>query len=144
MSSRAVRGTVTTTSKKRTAIHLKRAYEPPSRSDGERVLVERLWPRGLRKADAHLAEWLKDVAPSAELRRWFGHEPSKFPEFRERYRRELRTEPARTALGELAQRAARGKVTLVYSAHDEVHNNAVVLARELEQRIARASKRVTA
>jgi uncharacterized protein YeaO (DUF488 family) len=121
-------------------IQLKRAYEPPSRSDGHRVLVERLWPRGLRKADAHIAEWLKDVAPSNELRRWFGHEPSKFPEFRVRYRRELRGEPARTALGELARRAARGTVTLIYSAHDEVHNNAVVLARELENRLARASK----
>jgi uncharacterized protein YeaO (DUF488 family) len=137
MSSRAVRGTVTTTSKKRTAIHLKRAYEPPSRSDGERVLVERLWPRGLRKADAHIDEWLKDVAPSHELRRWFGHEPTRFPEFRERYLRELRVEPARTALDELARRATRGTLTLIYSAHDEVHNNAVVLARELERRIAR-------
>lgn len=139
MSSRAVRGTVTTTSKKRTAatIHLKRAYEAPSGSDGQRVLVERLWPRGLRKADAHIDDWLKDVAPSHELRRWFGHEPSRFAEFRERYLRELRAEPARTALDELARRASRGTVTLIYSAHDEVHNNAVVLARELARRLAR-------
>jgi uncharacterized protein YeaO (DUF488 family) len=70
-------------------LHLKRAYEAPSRSDGHRVLVERLWPRGLRKVDAHSDEWLKDVAPSHELRRWFGHDPSRFPEFRDRYRREL-------------------------------------------------------
>src|SRR5689334_2250700 len=137
MSSRVVRGTITRTSKRRTAIQLKRAYEPPSRSDGERVLVERLWPRGLRKADAHLDEWLKDVAPSTELRRWFGHDPSRFAEFRERYLRELRAEPARTALDDLARRATRGTLTLVYSAHDEVHNNAVVLARELERRLAR-------
>jgi len=119
-------------------IHLKRAYEPAEKSDGYRVLVERLWPRGLRKADAHFDEWLKDVAPSSELRRWFGHDPSRFSEFRERYKRELHSEPARTALAALARRAARGRVTLVYSAHDEAHNNAVVLARELERRRARS------
>jgi uncharacterized protein YeaO (DUF488 family) len=120
-------------------IHLKRAYEPARASDGYRVLVERLWPRGLRKVDAHLDEWLNDVAPSHELRRWFGHDPSRFSEFRERYKRELRAEPARTALAGLANRAARETVTLIYSAHDEAHNNAVVLARELERRIARAA-----
>ena len=118
-------------------IRLKRAYEPAAASDGYRVLVDRLWPRGLRKADAHLDEWRKDVAPSDELRRWFGHEPSRFREFRERYQRELRSETARAALTELARRAARHTVTLVYSAHDERHNNAVVLARELEHRRAR-------
>jgi len=118
-------------------VHLKRAYEPAEAADGYRVLVERLWPRGLRKADAHIDEWLKDVAPSHELRRWFGHEPSRFSGFCERYKRELRAEPARTALSGLANRAARGTVTLVYSAHDEAHNNAVVLARELERRLAR-------
>lgn len=119
-------------------IHLKRAYEAPSRADGQRVLVERLWPRGLRKADAHIDEWLKDVAPSDELRRWFHHDPTRFSEFRTRYRRELHAEPARTALTELAHRAAHGTLTLVYSAHDQAHNNAVVLAQELERRIARA------
>jgi uncharacterized protein YeaO (DUF488 family) len=122
-------------------IQIKRAYEAPSRTDGHRVLVERLWPRGLAKADAHIDEWLKDVAPSQELRRWFGHEPSKFPEFRERYRRELRAEPAHSAFVDLARRAARGTITLVYSAHDEVHNSAVVLAQELERRIARARRK---
>jgi uncharacterized protein YeaO (DUF488 family) len=124
-------------------VHLKRAYEPAAPSDGYRVLVERLWPRGLRKADAHIDEWLKEVAPSHELRRWFGHDPSRFSEFRERYKRELRSEPAHTALVELAHRAGRKKVTLVYSAHDEVHNNAVVLARELERRIARERTKKT-
>lgn len=118
-------------------LHLKRAYEPAASGDGHRVLVERLWPRGLRKADAHIDEWLKDVAPSHELRRWFGHDPSRFSEFRERYKKELRSEPAHAAMVELSLRAARGTVTLVYSAHDEVHNNAVVLAHELERRIAR-------
>lgn len=124
-------------------IQLKRAYEPASRSDGYRVLVERLWPRGLRKADAHLDEWLKDAAPSHELRRWFGHEPSRFTEFRERYKRELRSEAARAALAELARRAARGTVTLVYSAHDELHNNAIVLARELGRRLSRRQAKRT-
>lgn len=113
-------------------IQLKRAYEPAARGDGYRVLVERLWPRGLRKADAHLDDWRKEVAPSHELRRWFGHDPSRFAEFRERYKRELRSETARAAVIELAARAARGTVTLVYSARDELHNSAVVLARELE------------
>jgi uncharacterized protein YeaO (DUF488 family) len=122
-------------------IQIKRAYEAPSRTDGHRILVERLWPRGLTKTDAHIDEWLKDVSPSPELRRWFGHEPSKFSEFRERYRRELRAEPAHTAFVDLARRAERGTVTLVYSAHDEVHNNAVVLAQELERRIARARRK---
>lgn len=118
-------------------IRVKRAYEPVERGDGYRVLVERLWPRGVRKTNAHIEEWLKDVAPTDELRRWFGHEPSRFAVFRERYKQELRSEPARTALAELARRASRGTVTLVYSARDEVHNNAVVLARLLERRAAR-------
>jgi len=122
-------------------IQLKRAYEPAKDSDGYRVLVERLWPRGLRKADAHLDDWLKDVAPSSELRRWFGHDPDRFSEFRTRYRRELHSEPARTALAALARRATRGRVTLVYSAHDEAHNKAVVLAQELQRRGARSRTR---
>ncbi|MGE0871416.1 MAG: DUF488 domain-containing protein [Kofleriaceae bacterium] len=122
-------------------IQLKRAYEPASRSDGHRVLVERLWPRGLRKEDAQLDEWLKEVAPSHELRRWFGHEPSRFMEFCERYKRELRSGAARTALAELVRRAARQRVTLVYSAHDELHNNAVALARMIRRRLSRSSGR---
>src|SRR5262249_24059858 len=115
----------------------KRAYEHAAAGDGYRVLVERLWTRGLRKADAHIDDWLKDIAPSHELRRWFGHDASRFPEFRERYKRDLRAEPARTALAELSRRATRKTVTLVYSAHDSTHNSAVVLARELERRVAR-------
>lgn len=121
----------------RIMIRVKRAREPAARGDGHRVLVDRLWPRGLRKADAHIDEWLKDVAPSHELRRWFGHDPERFPGFRERYRRELRAEPARTALAELQRRAARGTVTLVYAAHDDQHNNAVVLTQELSRRRGR-------
>lgn len=114
-------------------IRLKRAYAQPTGEDGIRVLVERLWPRGLRKADARLDAWMKDVAPSNELRRWFGHEPRRFDEFKERYKHELRSGAARAALDELGRLAARRTVTLVYSAHDEVHNNAVVLAREIER-----------
>jgi uncharacterized protein YeaO (DUF488 family) len=118
-------------------IRVKRAYEQAAPRDGYRVLVERLWPRGLRKVDAHLDEWLKDIAPSHELRRWFGHDPKRFSEFTDRYKQELRSEPARTALAELVRRAARRTVTLVYSAHDERHNNAVVLAREIARPASR-------
>ena len=124
-------------------IRLKRAYEPAEPSDGYRVLVERLWPRGLRKADAHFDDWLKDVAPSADLRRWFGHDPIRFAEFRARYKRELHADPARTALAHLVTRAKRGTITLVYSAHDETHNNAVVLAQELERRLGRKRSKPT-
>ncbi len=122
-------------------IRLKRAYEPPSRADGHRVLVERLWPRGLRKEDAHLDAWLKDLAPTDALRKWFGHEPSRFREFRERYTKELQAEATQELLTSLAQRARRHTVTLVYSAHDEQHNNAVVLAQELQRRLDRGPPR---
>lgn len=122
-------------------IQLKRAYEPAAPRDGLRVLVERLWPRGLRKRDAHIDEWLKDLAPSDALRRWFGHQPARFPEFRARYRRELRSAPARAALSELERRARRRRVTLVYAAHDQTHNNAVVLAQQLRRRLARPPAR---
>lgn len=115
-------------------IRLKRAYEPVAREDGYRVLVERLWPRGLRKDDAHLDDWLKDLAPSDALRRWFGHDPDRFAAFRARYMRELRDRAAEELLDALAHRAERETVTLVYAAHDQEHNNAVVLANELERR----------
>ncbi|MGN6103855.1 MAG: DUF488 domain-containing protein [Kofleriaceae bacterium] len=127
-------------------IQLKRAYERPAKSDGYRVLVDRLWPRGVAKRAAHIDEWLKEVAPSDGLRRWFGHEPSRFAEFRARYKRELHAEPAHTALTQLAHRAADATVTLVYSAHDEAHNNAVVLAEELAtsaKRTRRPARRQT-
>jgi uncharacterized protein YeaO (DUF488 family) len=120
-------------------VRLKRAYEPAAASDGYRVLVERLWPRGLRKEDARFDEWLKDVAPSDGLRKWFGHDPHRFERFGERYKRELRTETAQMLLDALARRAARKTVTLVYSSHDEEHNNAVLLAQELERRLPRAA-----
>jgi uncharacterized protein YeaO (DUF488 family) len=109
-------------------ISIKRAYEPPAKSDGLRVLVDRLWPRGVTKAKAGIDLWLKDLAPSTELRKWFGHDPGKWAEFQERYRAELKDNPA---LAELRTHAHRGHVTLVYSAKDELHNDAVVLVHVL-------------
>lgn len=106
-------------------VKLKRAYEPPSADDGARVLVDRLWPRGVRKTEAAVDHWLKDVAPSHELRRWFGHDPERWSEFRRRYKAELKSNPA--ALDELRSLVRQGRVTLVYSAHDPDHNQAVVL-----------------
>jgi uncharacterized protein YeaO (DUF488 family) len=110
-------------------IRIKRAYEQPSSADGTRVLVDRLWPRGLKKADAHIAQWLKEVAPSNELRKWFGHDPARWEEFRRRYEAELADKG--DLLGELRELAKDGPLTLVYSAHDEAHNQAVVLRDRL-------------
>ena len=118
-------------------LRLKRAYEPSSRSDGKRILVDRLWPRGLSRKDAAVDEWLKDVAPSAELRKWFGHDPERWPEFRRRYRHELRAHD--DLVRRIAALARRRRVTLVYSARDEVHNDAVVLAKVAEARLKRDS-----
>jgi uncharacterized protein YeaO (DUF488 family) len=106
-------------------IKLKRAYDAPARGDGMRFLVERLWPRGIRKADLPLDGWLKDVAPSAELRRWFAHDPRKWSEFQRRYRLELRRNAS--YLEPLVAAARKGPTTLVYSARDTEHNAAVVL-----------------
>ena len=125
-------------------VKLKRAYDPASRGDGFRVLVERLWPRGVRKNDLVLDSWEKVVAPSHELRKWFAHDPERWTEFQQRYRRELKVGPAPERLRELAQRAADGIVTLVFSSHDTEHNNAVVLKKELErmaQRIVARTER---
>ena len=111
---------------------LKRVYEKPARSDGLRVLVERLWPRGLTKQAAAVDLWLKEIAPSTELRKWFGHDPERWKEFQARYRRELRENGA--PVQELKQKGRRQTVTLVYGAHDQEHNAAVVLKRFLEGR----------
>lgn len=124
-------------------VRLKRAYEPAEPEDGRRVLVERLWPRGLRKEQAHFDDWLKDIAPSDSLRKWFHHDPSRWGEFEQRYARELESEAARAALDDLARRAASETVTLVYSAHDEEHNNAVVLRSIIERRLRLASRKAT-
>ena len=110
---------------------LKRAYEPASKDDGFRVLVERLWPRGVTKSKARLDLWLKDVAPSRELRKWFGHDPAKWAEFQKRYRAELRQH--RDAIRFLRDKAATGTVTLVYGSKDEQHNAAVALKRAVEK-----------
>jgi uncharacterized protein YeaO (DUF488 family) len=117
-------------------VKLKRAYEPAAQSDGKRVLVERLWPRGVSKQALRLHGWLKDVAPSDGLRRWFGHDPARFREFAARYRRELRRAPAAAALEDLARVAAHGDLTLVYAARDEAHNSALVLREEIEGSLA--------
>ena len=111
-------------------IHLKRAYKEPSINDGLRVLVERLWPRGLTKERAAVDLWLKDIAPSPELRKWFGHDPARWEQFQERYRRELREK--KDAVRLLKQKAEEGTVTLVYAARDEKHNGALVLKRFLQ------------
>jgi uncharacterized protein YeaO (DUF488 family) len=116
-------------------IDLKRAYDPPARSDGYRVLVDRIWPRGITKGELEVDAWLKDLAPSAGLRRWFGHDPNKWDEFRNRYAQELGLHA--DALDQLAQRARDGHVTLIFGARDTEHNNAVALKEELERRLQR-------
>ena len=108
-----------------THVRLKRAYESAAPEDGVRVLIDRLWQRGLRKADAAVARWMKDIAPSTELRRWFGHDPERWAEFRRRYVRELQQHAA--AIDELRELAQHHTVTLVFSARDEEHNDAVAL-----------------
>lgn len=119
---------------------LKRVYEPAAPSDGRRILVDRLWPRGLTKRAAAVDEWLKEVAPSTELRKWFGHDPAKWPEFRRRYRRELRAH--RAEVERIARLAARRRVTLVFGAKDDVHNDAVVIASVLRGKMkSRPTKR---
>lgn len=109
-------------------VKLKRVYLPPDPDDGMRVLVDRMWPRGLTKAEAAIDVWLKEAAPSADLRKWFGHRPERWPEFRRRYMSELKDNPA---VGQLQDLARRGDLTLLYAAKDEAHNNAVALADHL-------------
>jgi len=106
-------------------VQIRRIYEPASLADGERVLVDRLWPRGLSKQSAAIDAWMKDVAPSAELRKWFGHKAELWDDFQVRYRAELEHNPL---AAQLRRRAAEGMVTLLYAARDEKHNHALVLA----------------
>jgi len=106
-------------------VQLKRAYEAAAAGDGQRILVDRLWPRGISKDEARLDDWMKDIAPSADLRTWFGHDPERWAEFRRRYRAELKDNAP--LLGDLRRRARKGRITLVYAARDEAHNDAVVL-----------------
>ncbi len=116
-------------------MRLQRAYEEPGPHDGYRVLVDRVWPRGRTKAQLRLDEWARDLGPSTELRRWFGHDPARWAEFATRYRLEL-ADPARArALDALAERTRRGTLTLVFGARDPVHNQARVIADELARRM---------
>lgn len=119
-----------------TEILLKRAYEPAAKSDGKRILVERLWPRGVKKTALHLDVWMKNVAPSTELRKWFNHDPKKWSGFRQRYFAELSANPEswKSLLD-----GAPNRLTLVYSSHDQEHNNAVALREYLEKKFRNAS-----
>ncbi len=119
-------------------LQIKRAYEPAADSDGERYLVDRLWPRGVRKESLKLTGWLEDVAPCATLRVWFGHDPARWEMFRLRYRKELQADS--DSIQTLRSAMARGLVTLVYAAHDEKHNHAVVL-REFLLETLRSSRK---
>ncbi|SPF35730.1 conserved hypothetical protein [Syntrophobacter sp. SbD1] len=112
-------------------VKVKRVYEPYESGDGTRFLVERLWPRGMKKESLHMDAWLKDAAPSDTLRRWFGHDPQKWGEFQDLYFAELDTR--RQALLTIIDAAGQGNVTLLYSAHDTEHNNAVALKKYIEQ-----------
>lgn len=118
-------------------LRLKRAYEPAEASDGRRILVDRLWPRGLSKKRLAIDEWMKELSPSSELRRWFGHDPRKWLEFRRRYKRELRRHAERVE--QLARWASRRRITLVFGAKDETHNDAVVLAEVIRTRMKRGA-----
>jgi uncharacterized protein YeaO (DUF488 family) len=117
-------------------VRLKRAYEPAASSDGHRVLIDRLWPRGVSRQRAKLDEWERELPPSTELRQWFGHEPSRFEEFRRRYIEELRS--GRPRLTELRRWARDGILTLVYAARDTEHNDAIVLAEVLRRGLPKA------
>lgn len=124
-------------------IKVKRVYESPSRDDGKRFLVERLWPRGMKKESLEMDGWLKEVAPSTELRKWFGHDPERWSRFQSRYRKELREleqEGEPNGLATLRQAARRGNVTLLYSARDTEHNAALVLRDFLQAALRKNSE----
>jgi uncharacterized protein YeaO (DUF488 family) len=112
-------------------VQIKRVYEEAKEADGTRILVDRLWPRGLKKENARVDLWLKEIAPSNELRKWFGHDPERWTEFEARYREELKSRGEQLAL--LKKEAKKGPVTLLYGAHDEEHNQAVVLEKLLRK-----------
>jgi len=112
----------------------KRIYDPPEATDGYRVLVDRLWPRGLTKERAKIDEWMKDLAPSDTLRRWFSHDPKKWDEFKKRYREELKNPTKAALLAQIRELSRRQTVTILYSARDEKHNNAVVVREMIKER----------
>jgi len=111
-------------------LSIKRIYDPASPDDGKRILIDRLWPRGVKKEDAKIDEWLRDIAPSDELRKWFAHDPKKWKEFKERYKKELKDKDE--ILARLKKEMRQGDVTLLYSARDEEHNNAIALKEMLK------------
>jgi uncharacterized protein YeaO (DUF488 family) len=117
-------------------VRLQRAYEDPGPDDGHRVLVDRVWPRGRTKAELRLDEWARDLGPSTELRKWFGHDPARWTEFQARYQAELADPERSRALDALATIAGNGRVTIVYGARDREHNQAQVIADEIERRLA--------
>lgn len=118
------------------SVRLQRAYEEPTPDDGYRVLVDRVWPRGRSRDALKLDEWARELGPSNELRRWFGHEPARWEEFRRRYRDELEAPEQAASLDHLARQARSSTLTLVYGARDEEHNQARVIAEELERRLS--------
>ena len=120
-------------------VRLQRAYDDPTPEDGHRVLVDRIWPRGRTKAALRLDAWARALGPSTRLRRWFGHDPARWPEFRERYQAELEEPEQTQALDELAAQARRGPLTLVYGARDREYNQAQVIADEIERRLRPAA-----
>ena len=122
-------------------VKLKRAYEPPAASDGTRILIDRVWPRGVDKANAAIDHWDKSIAPSTMLRNWFRHDPARWQEFRRRYTNEIRRH--RERLDELRARAQSGRITLVFAAHDKIHNHAIVLRDILLDRIEVQDPRAT-
>lgn len=117
------------------SIHIKRAYDKPARSDGQRILVDRLWPRGVSKSASRIDLWLKDIAPGSKLRKWFNHDPGKWREFRVRYFRELATHE--DVLQKLVAKSRAGRVTLVFAARNETYNNAVAIKEYLDKRLRR-------
>ena len=122
-------------------VKLKRAYEPATASDGTRILIDRLWPRGVKKADAAIDQWVKDIAPSTALRKWSGHGPNRWAEFRRRYAAEVHQYPEQ--LSTLRTMARQGPITLVFSAHDELHNDAVALREFLLGRNTKRTAEIT-
>lgn len=109
-------------------VALKRAYDKPGGQDGSRVLVDGLWPRGIKKEDLRIDQWMRAIAPSQDLRKWYGHDPKRWKEFREKYRRELSESPRKELVRELVALARKGKLTLVFGARDTEHSNAAVIA----------------
>ncbi len=118
-------------------IVIKRAYDPQSRTDGIRILVDRLWPRGVKKEEAHVKKWMRELGPSNELRKFFAHDPARWREFRKRYLAELESPEAAPLLAEMVEIAGKGNLTLVYSAKDQEHNQAVVLKELLERKLGK-------